>query len=158
MVSLISIRIYQLYKIIKIVQKDAQTNTAVQKIIPSISLKEDFLNIKVDLPPVGLYCKGCDDGISKGLFTKSPKTGELILARARSITGGYDTPAGGKKWSYTYYAFKSPLSELPLDNELVIPGDIFLLEAIYADVGTIKKFTKSDSNNKGILVNYTYKK
>ena len=66
------------------------------KIIPSISLKEDFLNIKVDLPPVGLYCKGCDDGISKGLFTKSPKTGELILARARSITGGYDTPAGGK--------------------------------------------------------------
>ena len=109
--------------------------------------------------PLDFYCKGCDDGISKGLFTKSPKTGELILARARSITGGYDTPAGRKKMElYIYYAFKSPLSELPLDNELVIPGDIFLLEAIYADVDTIKKFTKSDSNNKGILVNYTYKK
>lgn len=178
LLSLILIRIYQVYKIIKTIQKNPQTNKASQIIEPSISLPskkemksslllalsatpfsqstEVFPKLKVELPPVGPYCNGCYSGPPGG-YAISPITKEILIADGQWISGGHFTQTGGEKWNYIYYVFKRLLPEIPQNSEMVLPGGAFLKDAIKLKVNGSQEFEMNDPFSKRKLKAYYLK-
>lgn len=157
LLSIIFIRVYQLYKIIKTVNRDPQISKSSQIIVPSIVPEVGLSRLKVILPPVGPYCNGCYSGAPGGLTT-SPITNNLLISEGQWVSGEYFTPNEEKKWNYIYYVFKNLLPELPQDTKMIMPGSNFFQDVIKIAVNSSQEFKKSDPDNKGNISTYSYKK